>query len=83
MPRPTENLIRRELNFFHCINSESETREVKSLDDIWNFAQSNLSDPLRGFTSKWFMKDLSKVLLSSGLCSIDEFIFKQINIDST
>lgn len=38
---------------------ESESREVKSLDGIWNFRRSE--DPLIGFREKWFTKDLSRV----------------------
>ncbi|XKL61127.1 hypothetical protein PGB90_008184 [Kerria lacca] len=37
---------------------ESESREVKLLDGIWNFRLS--LDPLMGFKEKWFTKDLSK-----------------------
>lgn len=39
---------------------ESESREVKSLDGMWNFRLS-LPDPLVGFKDRWYMKDLSKV----------------------
>ncbi|XP_008187067.1 beta-glucuronidase isoform X2 [Acyrthosiphon pisum] len=38
---------------------ESESREVKSLDGMWNFRLS-LPDPLVGFKERWYMKDLSK-----------------------
>ena len=38
---------------------ESESREVKLLDGIWNFRKSD--DPLLGFREKWFAKDLSRV----------------------
>jgi len=38
---------------------ESESREVKSLDGMWNFRLS-LPDPLIGFKERWYMKDLSK-----------------------
>lgn len=41
---------------------ESESREVKSLDGMWNFRLS-LPDPLVGFKERWYMKDLSKVRL--------------------
>lgn len=41
---------------------ESESREVKSLDGMWNFRLS-LPDPLVGFKDRWYMKDLSKVRL--------------------
>lgn len=43
---------------------ESESREVKSLDGMWNFRLS-LPDPLVGFKERWYMKDLSKVCLIS------------------
>lgn len=39
---------------------ESETREVKLLDGVWNFRISE-SDPMIGFREKWFVKDLSRV----------------------
>lgn len=39
---------------------ESESREVKLLDGIWNFRLSQ-PDSLIGFKEKWFLKDLSKV----------------------
>lgn len=42
---------------------ESESREVKSLDGMWNFRLS-LPDPLVGFKERWYMKDLSKVCLA-------------------
>lgn len=40
---------------------ESETREVKSLDGIWNFIKSNESTPTEGIRDKWYLNDLSKV----------------------
>lgn len=40
---------------------ESETREVKSLDGIWNFVRSNDTTPTAGIREKWFADDLSKV----------------------
>uniref|UniRef100_A0A8D8YBZ1 Beta-glucuronidase n=1 Tax=Cacopsylla melanoneura TaxID=428564 RepID=A0A8D8YBZ1_9HEMI len=36
---------------------ESESREVKSLDGVWNFRVSK-SDPLAGFRERWYHKDL-------------------------
>lgn len=42
---------------------ESESREVKSLDGMWNFRLS-LPDPLIGFKERWYMKDLSKVFIA-------------------
>ncbi|XP_031622338.1 beta-glucuronidase [Contarinia nasturtii] len=40
---------------------ESETREVKSLDGIWNFVKSNETAPTEGIREKWYQNDLSKV----------------------
>lgn len=40
---------------------ESETREIKSLDGIWNFIKSNESAPTEGIRDKWYLDDLSKV----------------------
>lgn len=40
---------------------ESETREVKSLDGIWNFVKSNESSPTEGIREKWYLNDLKKV----------------------
>lgn len=40
---------------------ESETREVKSLDGIWNFVKSNQTAPTEGIRDKWYLNDLSKV----------------------
>ncbi|KAJ8922926.1 hypothetical protein NQ315_001469 [Exocentrus adspersus] len=48
---------------------ESETRQVVSLDGIWNFVVPNTSNPFIGFDFHWYKKDLkeqavkSKVLL--------------------
>lgn len=39
---------------------ESETREVKLLDGMWNFRLSE-DDSLQGFREKWFAQDLAKV----------------------
>lgn len=38
---------------------ESETREVKLLDGVWNFRASSDSDPQEGFVKKWFQQPLS------------------------
>lgn len=43
---------------------ESETREVKSLDGMWNFVKSNETAPTEGIRNKWYLDDLSKVLYS-------------------
>lgn len=40
---------------------ESETREVKSLDGIWNFVKSNETAPTEGIRDKWYLNDLNKV----------------------
>lgn len=45
----------------HSNCSESETREVKTLDGVWNFVRSNESSPTEGIREKWFQNDLSKV----------------------
>lgn len=37
---------------------ESETREVRSLDGIWNLVRSNVSDPLQGVREEWYKKTL-------------------------
>lgn len=40
---------------------ESESRDLRSLDGIWNFRLSPETDPLTGFRERWFQKDLSQV----------------------
>jgi len=42
---------------------ESESRDVRSLDGVWNFRLSPETDPLTGFRERWFQKDLSQVSL--------------------
>ncbi|XP_064535922.1 beta-glucuronidase-like [Drosophila montana] len=37
---------------------ESNTREVRSLDGIWNLLRSNASDPLQGIREKWYKQNL-------------------------
>lgn len=39
---------------------ESETREVRSLDGIWNFAKSDVEKPSEGLRDKWYLKDLQE-----------------------
>ena len=39
---------------------ESETREVKSLDGIWNFKLSPKSDSVQAYKEKWFSKELKE-----------------------
>lgn len=52
------------------MRSESETREVKSLDGIWNFVKSNQTAPTQGIREKWFLNDLNKVSNIKWLISI-------------
>ncbi|CAK9796112.1 Gusb [Anthophora quadrimaculata] len=40
---------------------ESESREVKSLDGMWNFVISPSGDMLKGYKEAWYAGDLSKV----------------------
>lgn len=40
---------------------ESETREVRSLDGIWNFVQSDQYNVTQGIRERWYKDDLSKV----------------------
>lgn len=40
---------------------DSETRQVMSLDGLWNFVLAPVNDPLVGFRDFWFKKDLVKV----------------------
>ena len=42
---------------------ESATREVKSLDGIWNFRRAPLLKPNQGFDEEWFKKPLKKVII--------------------
>ncbi|XP_023163340.2 beta-glucuronidase-like isoform X1 [Drosophila hydei] len=39
---------------------ESETREVRTLDGIWNFVRSDETNPTQGVRDGWFKDDLSK-----------------------
>ncbi|KAL5288756.1 GUSB.2 family protein [Megaselia abdita] len=40
---------------------ESETREVRNLDGIWNFVKSDEGNPTQGVREQWYKDDLSKV----------------------
>uniref|UniRef100_A0A1B0ARG6 Glycoside hydrolase family 2 catalytic domain-containing protein n=1 Tax=Glossina palpalis gambiensis TaxID=67801 RepID=A0A1B0ARG6_9MUSC len=40
---------------------ESETREVRSLDGLWNFVKSDITNPTQGMRDKWYLDDLSRV----------------------
>ncbi|EDW48556.1 GM19849 [Drosophila sechellia] len=40
---------------------ESETREVRSLDGIWNFVRSDQANPTQGVRDEWYAKELSKI----------------------
>ncbi|XP_070497859.1 beta-glucuronidase [Chironomus tepperi] len=37
---------------------ESETREVRSLDGMWNFAKSDTNKPSVGLREKWYLREL-------------------------
>ncbi|XP_065719451.2 beta-glucuronidase isoform X4 [Drosophila suzukii] len=39
---------------------ESETREVRSLDGIWNFVRSDQANPTQGVRDEWYAKELSQ-----------------------
>ncbi|XP_044253133.1 beta-glucuronidase-like [Tribolium madens] len=39
----------------------SETRDLISLDGLWNFALTNTTDPLRGHIEKWFQVNLNTI----------------------
>ena len=47
---------------------ETESREVKVLNGLWNFRVDNSSSRDAGFTDEWFKKSLKKV-------SLDLFVF--------
>ena len=49
---------------------ESESRDVRSLDGIWNFRLSPETDPLTGFRERWFQKDLSQVSVLRRVCTV-------------
>ncbi|XP_050098793.1 beta-glucuronidase isoform X4 [Anopheles aquasalis] len=40
---------------------ESETRELKSLDGVWNFVRSDSNNPSQGLREKWYSDDLARV----------------------
>lgn len=52
------------INFVRNLRRDSETREVKTLDGIWNFVKSNVSNPTEGIRAKWFEQELSAVYAS-------------------
>nr|CAD7258194.1 unnamed protein product [Timema shepardi] len=39
---------------------ESESREVHSLDGVWNFRLSPVNDTAKGFTDEWYSQELRK-----------------------
>lgn len=41
--------------------TESETRDVRSLDGVWKFLKSDQFDKDEGIRDKWFKKDLREV----------------------
>lgn len=44
---------------------ESESREIKLLDGIWDFRADNSSIRNKGLKEKWYTKRLKKVILFS------------------
>lgn len=55
---------------------ESETREVKSLDGLWNFVKSNETAPTEGIREEWYLHDLTKVFIFLS----DFFLFISIDL---
>lgn len=55
---------------------ESETREVKSLDGIWNFVKSNQTAPTEGIRDKWYLDDLSKVIYFRSINAFSKIFLK-------
>ncbi|KAG5893260.1 hypothetical protein JTB14_002666 [Gonioctena quinquepunctata] len=64
---------------------ESETRQVVSLNGLWNFVIPNISDPFIGFEQHWYKKDLKEVKTSEILLleimlvwcgTIERFLFQ-------
>ncbi|XP_051859723.1 beta-glucuronidase-like [Drosophila albomicans] len=49
LPRPTVGLL---------YPRESEMREVRSLDGVWQLIKSNASDPLQGIREEWYKQTL-------------------------
>lgn len=50
---------------------ESETREVKSLDGIWNFVRGSELDPDQGVRDGWFADDLKSLSAPGRRSSVD------------
>uniref|UniRef100_A0A182RRY1 Beta-glucuronidase n=1 Tax=Anopheles funestus TaxID=62324 RepID=A0A182RRY1_ANOFN len=46
---------------------ESETREMKKLDGMWNFVRSDSNNPSQGIREKWYMDDLARVRKTIGM----------------
>uniref|UniRef100_A0A182PUA5 Beta-glucuronidase n=1 Tax=Anopheles epiroticus TaxID=199890 RepID=A0A182PUA5_9DIPT len=46
---------------------ESETREMKKLDGMWNFVRSDTSNPSQGIREKWYMDDLARFRKTIGM----------------
>ena len=40
---------------------ESESREVKTLDGIWNFIKSDVDNPGRGLREEWYKRSLREI----------------------
>ncbi|XP_053671853.1 beta-glucuronidase [Anopheles nili] len=46
---------------------ESETRELKKLDGMWNFVRSDTNNPSLGIREKWFSDDLARFRKTIGM----------------
>ncbi|XP_035896722.1 beta-glucuronidase-like isoform X2 [Anopheles stephensi] len=46
---------------------ESETRELKKLDGMWNFVRSDSNSPSQGIREKWYMDDLARFRKTIGM----------------
>lgn len=40
---------------------ETETRQLKTLDGLWDFVVQNVSTPFEGFNQKWYKTSLKTV----------------------
>uniref|UniRef100_A0A182QNR6 Beta-glucuronidase n=1 Tax=Anopheles farauti TaxID=69004 RepID=A0A182QNR6_9DIPT len=46
---------------------ESETRELKKLDGMWNFVRSDSNNPSQGIREKWYTDDLARFRRTIGM----------------
>lgn len=60
---------------------ESETREVKLLDGIWNFRLSK-PDTQIGFKEKWFSQELSRVSFEISFISSFFFLLQMLPVEN-